>query len=202
MKSPASATIDRRSGDQLHATVSLLEPGSNLFLAAVARLREAHGVLECWLRGGSMGQAIPAGSRIRIAFVDPCSYRAGEVVAFLAAGRILVHRIVYRGRWRAARNILITRGDRCLRPDFPVDVASVLGAVTFSVGNGIWAPPGQPERRSLVARVISYIADAIFAVLIEIDAMLAKWLLARLRTLVRYTVSWRAPVSRPPDRAD
>jgi hypothetical protein len=194
-------TIDRSSGDRSHASVSLLEPGSNLFVAAVARLRDAHGVLECWLRGGSMGQAIPAGSRFRIAFVDPSSYRAGQVVAFLAAGRIYAHRIVYRGRWRAARNILITRGDRCLLPDFPVDVAAVLGAVThFSVGNGIWAPPGQPERRSLVARVISYVADAILAVLIEIHAMLAKWLLARLRKLVRYTLSWRTPVSRPPDR--
>jgi hypothetical protein len=115
----------------------------------------------------------------------------------------LVHRVVYRGRWRAARNILITRGDRCLRPDFPVDVSCVLGAVThFSAEHGIWAPPGQPERRNVVARVISCVVDAIFAGLIEIDAKLAKWLLARLRTLVRYMLSWRAPVSRPAHRGD
>lgn len=203
MKSPASATIDRRSGDALHDTVAPLEPGSRLFLAAVARLRESHGVLECRLRGGSMARAIPAGSRIRIAFVDPDSYRAGQVVAFRYAGRILVHRIVYRGRWREARDTLITRGDRCLRPDFPVDVSSVLGAIThFSAGNGIWEPPGQRERRSFFARVISHMADAIFALLIEIDVRLAKWLLATLRKLVRHVAFWRAPVARPPDRAD
>ena len=161
-------------------------PASKLFLAAIARFREAHGVLECWLRGGSMGRAIPAGSHIRIAFVDPLSCHTGQVIAFLTEGRICVHRVVYRGRSGTARNTLITRGDRCLLPDFPVDVESVLGPVIeFSLEEGIWTSPGGPERRNPAVRALSFMADKLFAALIEIDATSAKWLLTKLRCAVR-----------------
>ena len=161
-------------------------PTTKLFLEAVSRLREARSVLECWIRGGSMGKAVPAGSRIRIAFVDPRSYHAGQVVAFLTDGRICVHRIVYRGRWRASKESLITRGDRCMVPDFPVDVESVLGPVAeFSHEGAVWTSPGRPERRRAFVRLISSMADTFFAVLIEVDVKFAKRLLALARRIVR-----------------
>jgi hypothetical protein len=163
-----------------------LDPSSELFLAGVAHLRNAQGVLECWLRGGSMGRAVPAGSRIRIAFTDPRSYRTGQVVAVLNEGRICVHRVVYRGRWRAARSCLITRGDRCILPDPPVDAAAVLGPVTaFSQADGSWTPPGGPERRDPAARALAFMAVAILAVLVETDVGLAHWVVARSRRALR-----------------
>lgn len=177
-------------------TVPSLEANSGLFLAAVSRLRDAQGVLECWLRGGSMGRAIPAGSRIRIVFVDAHSYRPGQVIAFLTERRMCVHRIVYRGRRRGTRNWLITRGDRCVFPDPPVDVDAVLGPIAeFSREDESWMSPGPPERRHPLTRAVSFTVVAILAGLIEIDGRFAQWLVTKVRLGVR-AVRRSSPISR------
>ena len=138
-------------------TSPFLQLNSDLFLAAVSLLRKAQGVLECQLRGGSMERAIPAGSRIRIRFIGPESYRTGQVIAFLVGSGMCVHRIVYCGRWRRAKNYLLTQGDRCLLPDAPVKVESVLGPVTEFEHEGRWEPPGVTQRRHPVTRLLAFV---------------------------------------------
>jgi hypothetical protein len=160
---------------------------SNLFREALARLQKANGTFECSLRGGSMGAAIPAGSRIRISVVDASAYRVGQVIAFLAEGRLFVHRIVHRGRRKGARDWLVTKGDRCLLPDAPVALTSALGTVSvWSPADGSWLPPGPEDRGSPVARGLSWAAVLLLTGLLESDAQLAQWLIARLRPGVRF----------------
>src|SRR5688572_20172523 len=77
------------------------------------------GTFECELRGGSMAGAIPGQCRIRIA-VTPGPWQAGQVIAFMMDDRLVVHRLVYRGRLLRGRGYVIARGDRMILPDPPV----------------------------------------------------------------------------------
>jgi hypothetical protein len=67
-----------------------------------------------------------------------------------------------------------------------VDVEAVLGPVAaFSLADGSWTPPGEPERRDPAARALAFMAVAILAVLVETDVRLAHWLVARARGALR-----------------
>ena len=59
--------------------------------------------VESQLQGASMGLAIPDGARIRIAHNDRDPWREGQVIAFLAGSRVMVHRVRHVGRRGPAR---------------------------------------------------------------------------------------------------
>src|SRR5579862_7739784 len=92
------------------------------------------------LRGSSMGPAIPDGVRIRIrsGHRQPC--QVGQVIAFLAGSRIMVHRVAYEGRGEAARAFVITQGDGNWVCDPPVDRSTVIGQVEAFLAGADWQP--------------------------------------------------------------
>jgi hypothetical protein len=192
MSNRQSLKIETRDAGRVSSVSPFLQLNSDLSLAAIALLRKAQGVLECRLRGGSMGQAIPAGSRIHISFVDPRSYRTGQVIAFLVGNGMCVHRIAYISHRRRGKNYLITQGDCCLFPDLPVKVESVLGPVTEFDYAGNWKPPGALWRNILVRRLFSFMVLTILAAVIEIDVNIARWLVMRLQRIERISVRVRA----------
>ncbi len=104
--------------------------GSSISADVVAAiLKNAGASVECELRGASMGSTIPDGSRIRIEFGHAQAVDVGDVVAFVASSRTIVHRVVGRGGVGTSRSFLLTRGDGALLIDHPVHVDTVLGIV-------------------------------------------------------------------------
>src|SRR4051812_23553322 len=79
------------------------------------------------LRGASMARAIPDGARIRIRPAAVKTWRAGDVIAFIAGHRFMAHRIVYEGRRGAARDFVLTQGDGNWFCDPPVNRCTIVG---------------------------------------------------------------------------
>jgi len=110
--------------------------------------------VESELRGASMGLAIPDGSRIRIVYSEGSTWRKGEVVAFLAGSRVMVHRVMHVGRRGPARRFLITQGDGNWICDPPVALDTIAGRVEEFRVDDRWQGVG-PARTSLVRRSVS-----------------------------------------------
>lgn len=99
-------------------------------LAAVASLwRKTGRELRARFGGSSMEPALPPGTELLLRCGETGA--PGEVIAFLADGRLVVHRVVARaadGAWT------LTRGDARVVPDVPIrDPEAVLGRVA-----GLW----------------------------------------------------------------
>ena len=144
--------------DPVQAVAAFFREDPARILVVASGLRGPHRSIESTIEGNSMGRTLPPGSRIRIELAERPSYELGEVVAFLARGKVVVHRVVYKGRRGAARGRLLTRGDAALIPDPAVDVGSVLGAVTAIDRDGDWVLPDGRLRRSLPARAVASLA--------------------------------------------
>lgn len=166
---------EQSNAEWLHAVGAFVWNDADRILTVASGFREAQGVLECHLRGGSMGRAIPAFSRIRIRFSNQKSYRIGQVVAFLVGTRIMVHRVVYHGHRGCAKNYLITQGDAMLLPDPPVNVRDVLGPVVEFQFDGGWNPPETPPTQPLNRRFLSFVLLTIVGGILEINVRLARW---------------------------
>ena len=152
-------------------------------LAQIAHWREIGGCLECRISGGSMGTAVPGGSRLRIGVSADAAYPVGRVVAFLVGTRVIVHRIVYRGRRRHARGHVITLGDAVLVPDLPVPLDSILGPVLELEDKGRWRPPTPAPARSLGRRLAARMMITAAGLALELNVGLARRLLARCAAL-------------------
>ena len=170
----------RPAGAETPAPVT---PGDvELFRLILARSGEA---VESELRGKSMERAIPAGSRIRIVHHEDAEVRLGQVVAFLAGSRVMVHRVVYRGSRGPARGFVITHGDGNWLCDPPVELACIAGSVDEFCVDGEWKPIG-PARTSLARRAVAFPAFALLRGALEVNpaaaARLARGIsLARMR---------------------
>jgi hypothetical protein len=144
--------------DPRQAVATFFRDDPDRILAVAAHLRGADRVLESTVEGMSMGRTLPPGSRIRIALAPPRAYHVGEVIAFVAGGQVVVHRVVHRGRARGGRGYLLTRGDAPLAPDEPVAEDAILGVVTGVDRDGQWVPPGprpwQTQRARLARRLL------------------------------------------------
>jgi hypothetical protein len=97
-------------------------------------------VLDSRVNGQSMGASLPPGTPIRILLSEAARVGPGDVVAFVSGRRIVVHRLVARGRRGAARGYWITRGDAEVLPDPPVGLEAVLGPVRQVSVDGRDAP--------------------------------------------------------------
>lgn len=96
-------------------------------LAAVASLwRKTGRELRARFGGSSMEPALPPGSEVVLRCGETGA--PGDVVAFLAGGRLVLHRVVARaadGAWT------LTRGDARVLPDVPIrDPDAIVGRVT------------------------------------------------------------------------
>jgi len=99
-------------------------------LVAVASLwRKTGRQLRARFGGSSMVPALPPGTEVLLRCGEEGA--RGDVIAFLAEGRLVVHRIVARapdGSWT------LTRGDARVLPDVPIlDPDAILGRVA-----GVW----------------------------------------------------------------
>lgn len=128
--------------------------------------------VESELRGGSMGLAIPDGSRIRIVYSEGFAWRKGQVVVFLAGSRVMVHRVMYVGRPGRARRFLITHGDGNWICDPPVTLETIAGRVEEFRVDGQWRAVG-PPRISLVRRSVSLASLAVLRTALEWNPSLA-----------------------------
>jgi hypothetical protein len=95
-------------------------------LAAVASLwRKTGRELRARFGGSSMAPALPPGTELLLRCGEAGA--PGDVIAFMADGRVLVHRVVARaadGSWT------LTRGDARVLPDVPIrDPEAVVGRV-------------------------------------------------------------------------
>jgi hypothetical protein len=122
--------------------------------------------VESELRGASMGLAIPDGSRIRIVYSEGATWREGEVVAFLAGSRVMVHRVIHVGRRGPARRFLITQGDGNWICDPPVRIDTIAGRVEEFRLDNEWQDVG-PARISLVRRSVSLASLALLRTALE-----------------------------------
>jgi hypothetical protein len=166
--------------DPVSAVGSFFRQDPARILAVAAHLRGPDRYLESTVEGMSMGRTIPPGSRIRVDLADREDHALGEVVAFLAGQKIVVHRIVHHGQWGGARGRLLTRGDAALVPDLPLTPARVLGPVGGIQRGGTWMPLERPPRRSFTARVIASLALAMVIGALQASPRLAEWLVRLL----------------------
>src|SRR5258708_3539460 len=108
-------------------------------LAFSSLLRDGSTAIEFALQGGSMGSVLPDGSRIRVCFVPADKFIAGQIVAYVADDRMVVHRLVRFAEWRR-ETFVIARGDATVCCDLPVPASSVIGIVTEYCTTGAWQP--------------------------------------------------------------
>jgi hypothetical protein len=121
-------------------------------LATLELLRRSGGEIESTVRGDSMGQTLPAGTRIRIA-CGPCADLAdGAAIAVVAGDMMIGHRLVGRCRDRRGREALLIRGDATIVCDPPIAPALIVGQIMFREVGSDWQPvPPAPRRGPLDA---------------------------------------------------
>jgi hypothetical protein len=121
-------------------------------LAAVASIwRKTGRQVRARFGGSSMEPALPPGAEVLLRCGEAGA--PGDVIAFLAGGRLVVHRVVARasdGRWT------LTRGDARVLPDVPIlDPDDILGRVEglWRAGSldGVPAPPDSLLRRCVLS---------------------------------------------------
>lgn len=145
--------------DLAEAVGALLKADPARVAALAAELRAPNRLIESTVEGRSMGPGLPAGSRIRIELAERTEYAVGEVVAFLADGQVVVHRVVHLGRSRSLAGLILTRGDVMIVPDPPLAPARVLGRVVGVRVGEVWRPVGGPTPRRLPARAAARLAQ-------------------------------------------
>jgi hypothetical protein len=141
--------------------------------AAAALLRRAGGEMESTVQGRSMGTTLVAGTRIRIVDSRHGDLSAGAVVAFLAGGRLIGHRVVGRSRDRHGREALLTRGDGCTFCDPPIEHTLVVGEVTAWHDADGWRPVPPEPRRGPVRTVVAAAVLVCVRAISRFDVLLA-----------------------------
>ncbi len=138
-------------------------PSESLVGWVSQRLRGSGGLVECEVRGASMGSGLPDGSTVRVRCDGAHDAPLGTLVALDLGGALTIHRLVHRGRSRRALGWVVTEGDANLTCDAPVPAEALVGRVDAVRGTtGEWTPVdlAVPLRRSrrwvtrLVRRVV------------------------------------------------
>ena len=143
------------STDLTQAVGRLLQADPARIVALISSLRGPDRVIESTVEGMSMGRCLPPGSRIRIELANRACHDAGTIIAFLVGKKVVVHRVVHRGRGGPAGGLVLTRGDAPLVPDPPVAHAQILGPVTGVWTGDRWTEPCGVARRSFRATIVS-----------------------------------------------
>lgn len=149
-------------------------------LTVASGLRAPDRTIESTVLGVSMGRTVPEGSRIRIELGAPRRYDRGEVIAFVAAHHVVVHRVVCPAR-RWPQGLLLTRGDAELIPDPPVDADRVLGAVAAIQQDGRWVPVERRPWRSVRSCVLASVLLVLVGCALQASPRVAAALVKLLR---------------------
>lgn len=155
--------------------------GSRL-LALSGFLKKGSRAFETVVRGGSMGNALPDGSHIRVRFVSESEYVKGSVVAYVAQDRIIAHRVLRCVTSRGKR-YLLTRGDSTALCDSPVPVEAAIGVVTHFETNEHWRPVPPLPSRPLGFRIRDAISFGMIAAVAKVSPHAARWIAQRLIAL-------------------
>jgi hypothetical protein len=134
---------------------------------------------ESTIQGESMGKTVPAGSRIRVRFASDDNLRAGQIVTYIAEGRIVAHRLMRVSRSRGDRYV-ITCGDSTVCCDVPMPVSAVIGILTELQSNGIWKPVPQPQPRSFGLRLAADAFSSVVVVALWLHPRCSKWIAAHI----------------------
>lgn len=133
---------------------STREPGLGSMLditqlrGCVDLLSRSGRIVESDIQGGSMGETIPNGSRIRIRLTSEEGFQPGQIVACMEKGFLFAHRIVHVGK-----GAIITQGDAWVLCDPPVRTSQVIGeVVSCRVGEEWNSPAAAASRPAAEAR--------------------------------------------------
>lgn len=97
-------------------------------LASAWLLQRSGKQVEAVVNGDSMHPTLPAGARVLID-CTPTELLPGDIVCFVAGEKLICHRLLYGGRFRRAKEYVITRGDGTWLCDPPAARNTVLGVV-------------------------------------------------------------------------
>jgi hypothetical protein len=114
------------------------------------------------------------------------------VVAFVAGPRIMVHRVVYRGRSHAARGFLITHGDGNYLCDPPIRDDAIAGIVERHCAQRGWVTV-EAARLTAAQRVVSAPSFWLLRSVLEVSPAAARSL-ARAMSYVRMSVRAIVPM--------
>ncbi len=154
-------------------------------IRSLARLlKQSAACIESEIRGGSMGDTLPSGTRVNIHCGEQLTLEPGQIIAFLGGARLIAHRLCGRGRHASVRGFLLTRGDATALCDAPVHVDTVLGIVTARRNDGVWQDVPSAPAASSLASTMRGLAN----LLLDVHPALAK-LLALVAFRVRNTVA-------------
>jgi hypothetical protein len=153
-------------------------------------LKDGSKEFEASVRGRSMGKALPDGSRIHVRFVPQRDLTIGQVVAYIAEDRMVVHRLVRFTAWHQER-YFITRGDATVCCDHPVLASSVIGVLTEYCTTDVWERVGVPPVRSLLVDWTASAISALVGGLVGLNPRIADWTARRIIRGHRLTVRLR-----------
>lgn len=163
------------SPEQVLAIGSFFERDADVLRSVASGFKKTGRTIESRVQGWSMGAALPDGARIRIRCSLDDSYPRGTVIAFLSEGKVVVHRVIRKGRVRSGVDYLVTRGDSLLLPDFPVHMTSVLGPVIAFEASGSWRTPQEAAPRPRLKRFLSAVAAGTVGAALDLDVRFARF---------------------------
>jgi signal peptidase len=151
-------------------------------------------IVESDIRGGSMGAAIPDGSRIRIRLTSEERFRPGQIVACMEKGFLFAHRVVH-----VRKDAIITQGDGWVLCDPPIRISQVLGEVVSCRVGEEWIAPASEANRSETASRAARRQVRLIAFCLRIHLRLARFVsrqiihlhLFRKRRLQRFALAER-----------
>jgi hypothetical protein len=172
--SDSASAVGQLTSPSLLADINGVVINRERLLALSSFLKDGTTEFASSVRGRSMGRALPDGSRIHIRFVPPSEVKIGQVVAYVAEDRMVVHRLVRLATWHQDQ-YLITRGDATVVCDRPVLASSVVGVVTDHCTTDIWEPVGAPCVRGFLVNRTAVAISAILFGLVQLRPRLADW---------------------------
>lgn len=163
-------------------------PDNEQILALSTFLRSGALEFETCVRGGSMGTALPEGSKIRIRFAKENRLTVGQIVVYVSKYGVVAHRLVRSANSRGVRYV-ITRGDATVCCDVPIQSSAVFGIVTEFLSGGSWQPVPQAAPRwfgfRVVASVISGVIGTVLRVNPQVSCLIAKQVARIRRSIIR-----------------
>jgi hypothetical protein len=163
-------------------------PDNERILALSTFLRSGALEFDTWVRGGSMGTALPEGSKIRIRFAKENQLTVGQIVVYVSKYGVVAHRLVRCANSNGVQ-YLITRGDATVCCDVPTQSSAVFGIVTEFLSGGSWQPVPPPAPRwfgfRVVASAISGFVWTALRVNPQISCLIAKQVARIRRSIIR-----------------
>jgi hypothetical protein len=141
------------TADRIGAVSAFLLDRDSLLPVVASRLG-SNATFESAIRGGSMAPAIPQYSRLRVQLLDGRVPERGDILYYLADDGFVIHRLVQHVSADSGKRHFLTIGDDCLAPDPPVPESRVLGVVIAVETSSGRRPPGSPQSRSAIHRLV------------------------------------------------